>query len=42
MIPGQSSSLLAESYGEVRDLLDEVRIIEDRRKDVFHNHPDKH
>jgi hypothetical protein len=39
MIPGLSSSLLAKSYGKVRDLLDEVRIIEDRRKDVFHNHP---
>jgi hypothetical protein len=39
MIPGLSSSLLAESYGEVQDLLDEVRIIEDRRKDIFHNHP---
>jgi hypothetical protein len=35
MIPGLSSSLLARSYGKVRDLLDGVRIIEDRRKDVF-------
>jgi hypothetical protein len=39
MIPGLSSSLLAKSYGKVWDLLDEVRIIEDRRKDVIHNHP---
>lgn len=34
-----SSSLLAKSNDKVWDLLDEGRIIEDRRKDVFHNHP---
>ena len=39
MTPGLSTSLLSKSYDRVRDLLDEVRVIEDRKKDVSHRHP---
>jgi hypothetical protein len=39
MAPGLSTSLLSKSYDRVRDLLDEVRVIEDRKKDVSHRHP---
>lgn len=39
MLPSLSSSLLAKRYTSVRDLLDDARIIEDRKKDVNHNYP---
>ena len=42
MNPGLSTSLLSKSYDRVRDLLDEVRVVEDRKKDVSHGLNQRH
>lgn len=39
MLPALSSSLLARRYTSVRELLDDARTVEDRKKDVRHNYP---
>ena len=39
MSPSLSTSLLSKSYTRVRDLLDEARVIEDRKRDISYTHP---
>src|SRR6202041_3031114 len=39
MLPALSNSLLARRYTSAREVLDNARTVEDRRKDVRHNHP---
>jgi len=39
ILPGLSAPLLSKSYVRLRDLLDDARIIEDRKKDISYNHP---
>ena len=39
MLPALSNSLLARRYTSAREVLDDARTVEDRRKDVRHNHP---
>ena len=39
MSPNLSTSLLSKSYTRVRDLLDEARVIEDRKRDISYTHP---
>src|ERR1700735_1018424 len=39
MSPSLSTPLLSKSYTRVRDLLDEARVIEDRKRDISYTHP---
>jgi hypothetical protein len=39
MLPGIASTLLSKTFTTVREALDEARTVEDRRKDLFSNHP---
>jgi hypothetical protein len=39
ILPGLSASLLSKPYTSVRDLLDEARIVEDKKKDISYTHP---
>jgi hypothetical protein len=38
MLPNLSGSLLAKQYTNVRELLDDARTVEGRRKDIHYNH----
>jgi hypothetical protein len=39
MLPSLSGSLLSKNYANVRDVLDDARTVEDRKKDIQSNYP---
>jgi hypothetical protein len=39
MLPSLSGSLLSKNYANVRDVLDDARTVEDRKKNIQSNYP---